>query len=112
VNNPIDWELGKKLAGNNRDVAKELLTLLAKGLPDDIDHIKKSCRKEDYKTLFNQAHKLHGALCYCGAPHLKSMVGELETALKQGKLADIPTLVTAIEKAAQELIRAVALLPD
>jgi hypothetical protein len=36
----IDWELGKKLAGNDIMLAEEMLYLFAKSLPQELESIK------------------------------------------------------------------------
>ena len=54
MNNAIDWELGTKLAGNSREAAEELLTILVKNLPDDLKRIKKLWQEKKYSALLEQ----------------------------------------------------------
>lgn len=78
----IDWELSLKLAGNNRDLARDMLTLIYQQLPDDIAQIKALHHEQNTPQLIHHVHKLHGALCYCGLPRLKLLIAHLESDLK------------------------------
>lgn len=89
----IDWEQGLKLAGNREDLAKEILGMLAKRLEHDLTLIKELNAKGDYNALRDEAHKLHGAVCYCGTPRLKSVLAKLETDLKNNIMDDLPNLL-------------------
>lgn len=103
----IDWKLALELAGNNRDFAKEMLLLLVKNLASDLVEIKKHCAANSIKELTIQLHKLHGALCYCGAPRLKYATTTFEQALKDKKYSEIPALLAKFELEANELIEQV-----
>lgn len=76
----IDWELSKKLAGNNLEQAKEFLELIVKELKKELPEIKKNV--QDQTALKNRLHKLHGALSYTGLSRLKAATKALEDALK------------------------------
>jgi HPt (histidine-containing phosphotransfer) domain-containing protein len=102
----IDWELATKLAGNSQKFAKTMLDILVKNLPDDFLKIKKSYT-QDYSEFRNQLHRLHGALCYCGAPRLKAAVIELEFAAEQKDKIKIPALIDNLEKEVTALINGV-----
>lgn len=108
MNKSIDWELGTKLAGNDQKVAKELLLLLAKNLPNDIEKIKILWKKQDYDLLLNHVHKLRGALCYCGTPLLKSAVDELDQALKKNPTASLAKLIKKLEQEARSVLEIVS----
>lgn len=101
----IDWELGIKLANNKREIAEELLALLIKNLPNELQDIKTAYEQKQDDVLLQRLHKLHGAVCYCGVPRLKQIIFALETALKQNKLADIPSLFTKFEFEINEVLR-------
>lgn len=84
MNQPvIDLELGLQLAGNNADLARDMLLLMTKSLPADFDEIKVDYLAKNFNSLQQRLHKLHGALCYCGLPRLKLAVNQFETALKK-----------------------------
>lgn len=102
----IDWELGAKLAGNNTKAAEEMLALLIKMLPDDLAQIKNAYIENQYDQLARFIHRLHGALCYCGVPRLKTATHQLESALKCDKTQEIKTLFDQFEHEAQQLLTA------
>lgn len=74
----IDWEISKKLAGNNLDHAKEYLSLLINELNKEIPLI---LNYQDKNELQARLHKLRGALSYSGLEKLKKTVVLLEHAL-------------------------------
>jgi two-component system sensor histidine kinase BarA len=78
----IDWDLGTKLAGNKPELAKEILNLLIKNLPAELEQIKLSKETHNFPMLLKHVHKLHGAVSYCGAPRLKVVLYNYEVALK------------------------------
>lgn len=93
----IDWPLGIKLAGNQRSLAEEMMTVLKNDLADVVASIKKRHKAGDYKKMQQEIHKLHGAVCYCGVPRLKSILAELETHLKTNIIGDLPSLLTQLD---------------
>lgn len=101
----IDWDQATKLAGNQRQLAKELLSLLMKSLREDMVRIKKLLEEQNYTELLKQVHKLHGALCYCGLPRLKTLVACLETELKNNIMDNLPTLIDQLDAEVHLLLK-------
>ena len=100
----IDWELAMKLSGNNRHIAEDILALFIRNIPDELTGINQSFRDQNYGEMCKQLHKLHGALCYCGLPRLKTLVATLESNLKNDKTDDLPTLVKLLNQEVNELL--------
>lgn len=86
----IDWQQCLTLANNNAEIANDLLTLFIADLPSVIANMTKSFTSEDFHTLKDQAHRLHGATCYCGVPRLKTAVQNLEKHLKNDESKKLP----------------------
>jgi two-component system sensor histidine kinase BarA len=86
----IDWQQCLILANNNAEIANDLLTLFIADLPSVLKNMKKSLATEDYHKLKDQAHRLHGATCYCGVPRLKLAVQNLEKHLKNDESKKLP----------------------
>ncbi len=86
----IDWQQCLILANNNSEIANDLMTLFIADLPSVLKNMKKSLADEDYQKLKDQAHRLHGATCYCGVPRLKLAVQNLEKHLKTNENKKIP----------------------
>jgi len=103
----IDWELAIKLAGNSREFAEKMLALLVKDLPNELLEIKKEYANNNSEELKHRIHKLHGALCYCGAPRLKAATAALENALDNKFNSEVPALLTQFELEINELIKQV-----
>jgi len=93
----IDWDQATKLVGNKRELAEEILTLLIKNLPNDISMIKKLHQEQHFFPMLSQVHKLHGALCYCGLPRLKTIVAYLETELKNNIMDSLPSRLNQLD---------------
>lgn len=77
----IDWDLGQTLAGGKRELAEELLNALVKSLENDKHKITEYFESNDFDPLRDEVHRLHGACCYCGVPHLKKCAQTLESSL-------------------------------
>ncbi|HEX4045250.1 MAG TPA: Hpt domain-containing protein, partial [Gammaproteobacteria bacterium] len=89
----INWDKATQLAGGKRELAEDLLAMFVRTLPNDISLIKQSHSNHDQKTLAYQIHKLHGAVCYCGLPRIKNVLGHLESELKNNIMVSLPTLL-------------------
>ncbi|MBA3661001.1 MAG: Hpt domain-containing protein [Gammaproteobacteria bacterium] len=93
----IDWDLGKKLAGNKMDLACDILDFFMKDIANDVKVIKLLFTQGQYDHLLRQAHKLHSALCYCGLPRLKMIVASLEAQLKAKITTQLAPLIEQLE---------------
>lgn len=74
----VDWQQCLVLADNNEGLANELLSMFMDGLPEDVAALSVAFNNQDYSALKDQAHKMHGALCYCAIPAMKKAMCELE----------------------------------
>jgi two-component system, NarL family, sensor histidine kinase BarA len=93
----IDWELGTKLAGNKKELAEEMLSLLIETLTDESSMIQQLFIDKNFTELLRRVHRLHGALCYCGLPRLKTVVTRLETELKNNIMVNLPFLLNQLD---------------
>ncbi len=103
----IDWTLGLKLAGNKRELAEEMLSMLVKNLPEEVQRIREAYENNQYQELHQRLHKLHGAVCYCGTPRLKKIIAALENALKKHNTAELPALLNEFVQESQLVLEAV-----
>lgn len=103
-NSIVDWEQGIALASGKREVAEELLKLLIKNLPTELADIMQAYKEQDYKKLQQRLHKLHGALCYCGVPRLRSVTHALQQALKQTQKKTLSRLIMQLEVEAKKVM--------
>lgn len=79
----INWQMCVELANQNTEMASDLLKMFVADLPEISKAIQENFSLQNFTRLQSQVHKLHGASCYCGVPHLKNAAKQLETALKQ-----------------------------
>lgn len=77
----IDWEKSLKLAGNQPQLAKDMLISLVKELPIAQEAINHAYSTNDMLELRNEVHRLHGVCCYCGVPLLRKTVAAFEKAV-------------------------------
>lgn len=106
----IDWELSTRLAGNRKDLADDLLTLLIQALPDDLKLINHLHQTQNYPELLQQVHKLHGAICYCGTPRIKTILASLETDLKNNIMDSSSYLLIQLNTEVNHLLEQYSLL--
>ena len=79
----IDWPLALKRTGGKEALAKEMLSGLIDGLPENQKSISSALIKQDTSQLKSLIHKLNGACCYTGVPNLTTVCQEIETQLKK-----------------------------
>lgn len=79
----IDWQLSIKLANNNTDLAKELLSMFVSDLPRASEAIHQAFNTQNYNELIHQVHRLHGASCYCGVSRLRSLLAKMEFSVRE-----------------------------
>lgn len=85
----IDWQLCLKNAMNNPQLAEELLAELIATLPTEQRAFAKSFAMQDWQTLREQVHKLHGGCCYTGVPDLQQACKALERAVVDNQIEEI-----------------------
>lgn len=74
----VDWDMCLDLTGNNERLAEDLLNMFAESLPEEMAILEQAFAQNDVDELKKQAHKMHGALCYCGIPDMKQTMLDLE----------------------------------
>lgn len=79
----IDWQTCLKVAGNQVDLAKDMLISLLKELPSAQQKINNAYSDNDLKRLKDEVHRLHGACCYCGVILLRKTVSDFEKAINR-----------------------------
>jgi two-component system sensor histidine kinase BarA len=100
----IDWELGKKLAGNRLELAIEFLEKLTETLPEEKLKINAAVLEKNWETLRDISHRLHGACAYCGVPILKAAVHDLEVATDSKTLTTITPCLEAFNQAVDAVL--------
>lgn len=101
----IDFDLGAKLAGGKRELAREMLDMLFKNLSGDLKMLNNAYSKKNYQLLADKAHKLHGACCYVGVPRLKNMIANLENNLLANKTDNLEAEMAEINTEIKNLLK-------
>ena len=78
----LDWDLALQCAAGKIDLAKEMLQIFLRGLPATLEELSQLMSVGQTDPLIQLVHKLHGATCYVGVPHLKQLTELIETGLK------------------------------
>ncbi|WP_338804640.1 ATP-binding protein [Xenorhabdus griffiniae] len=83
----IDWEMALKRTAGKESLAREMLEMLVKSLPDMKGMIKQALTADGEalrKHFQHHVHQLHGSCCYNGVPKLKAICELVEKQLQQG----------------------------
>ncbi len=105
ISKPVRIELCLSRARNKAELAKEFLCDLLRDLNTSFRSIETTLQAKDYAALLHEVHKLHGACCYTGVPHLQKCSYQLEDLLKRSaSAADIHAATTELLDAIQELL--------
>lgn len=93
----IDWEDSARLAGHKKELANDMLNMLARDLPQELQTMQTLHQDKNYNDLLKAVHKLHGAVCYTGTPRLKTLLSTLETNLKTNIMDDSSILLHQLD---------------
>ncbi|MGE3920117.1 MAG: Hpt domain-containing protein [Gammaproteobacteria bacterium] len=77
----VDLTESTRVLGNIKS-AQEMLQLLVKQLPKDLEEIRLVYYEKDWLRLYPLVHKLRGALLYCGVPRLLLVTTKFDNILK------------------------------
>lgn len=101
----IDWALAEKIAGDKKDLAKELFEKLKLNIAQDLEKINNAFESKNWQVLYDEVHRLHGASCYCGVPLLTRCLKNLEISLAKNMHSEIiNTKIIDLNRSVQELL--------
>lgn len=101
----IDIALSLKLANHKPALARDMLSMLLKGLPDEQQQINQAFSNQDFEQLEILIHRLFGSCCYCGVPRLKKISGLLDRLLQSQQYDQIDSVITALNNAIADILR-------
>jgi two-component system sensor histidine kinase BarA len=104
----IDWEEGTRLAGHKKELARDILNMLIRDLPQELKNLQNLNQAQNFQELLKSVHKLHGAVCYTGTPRLKTILATLETQLKTHIMNNSSLLINQLEIEVNRLLEHVA----
>jgi two-component system sensor histidine kinase BarA len=81
----IDWPMCVQRVSGNQTLAADYLTCFINELRINRQEFILSYQQNNLKQLAIDAHKLHGACCFCGVPTLQRHVAQVESHAKRAK---------------------------
>jgi two-component system sensor histidine kinase BarA len=99
---PVDITLSLQLSNHKADLARDMLAMLLKDLPDQSGAIRQAQADNDLEAMEIVVHKIRGGASYCGVRKLKASSSEVDELLRKRSynesvinnlLADIDELV-------------------
>ncbi|PIP79277.1 MAG: hypothetical protein COW84_09825 [Gammaproteobacteria bacterium CG22_combo_CG10-13_8_21_14_all_40_8] len=78
----IDIDACIRLANGKKNLAKDLLNMLYNSLTSFQNDISTAIEEKNDERIQQIVHKLHGASCYSGVPHLKALCQKVQDNLK------------------------------
>ncbi len=102
---PVDINLALKLAAGNSKLAHEMLVMMKDGLDDDLETLRTGWKENNFSTVLERVHRLHGACRYCGVPELERICNKLETRLKQYNSLSHEKIKEDFQSLVQSIIR-------
>lgn len=85
----IDWSLCVQRVAGNELLANDFLLHFVNELGVHKTDFLQQWADYDLQALERNAHKLHGAACFCGVPQLQKDVAFLERLAKNAESADV-----------------------
>jgi two-component system sensor histidine kinase BarA len=104
----IDWEEGTRLAGHKKELARDILNMLVRDLPNEMRTMRQLHEEKNFAELVKSVHKLHGAVCYTGTPRLKTLLAALETQLKTNIMDGSSSLLQQLDTEVSYLLEHIA----
>jgi len=100
----IKWQLAVNKAHGNEDAAKEFLAEFVALLPQSMLDIEMLWQKQDFESLQECVHKLHGASAYTGATSFQKACYETESNLKRQQYQPLKKLISTLLVEAEAII--------
>lgn len=101
----IDWQLCLQKVSGNQALAEEFLMRFVEELHKNRVEFLQLMEEKNIKGLENAAHKLHGACCFCGVPHLQANVMSLEKQARHSQTIDeLKPIFTELIQSIDEVI--------
>ena len=85
----IDWSMCVQRVAGNEVLANDFLLHFVNELQVHRDDFLAQWENKDLKALERNAHKLHGAACFCGVPQLQKNVASLERLARNVESTDL-----------------------
>lgn len=103
-NAAINWNIAVKKAHGSEDGAREFLAGFVALLPQSLAEIEQYWQKQDFESLEQCIHKLHGASAYTGATSFQKICYETESNLKRQQYTNVKRLMSTLLVEAEAIL--------
>lgn len=101
----VDISLSLKLANHKPALARDMLAMLLKSLPNEKQQINQVFNLGDFDQLEGLIHRLYGSCCYCGVPRLKKISGLLDKLLQAKQYEQAGGAISALNNAIDDVLK-------
>ncbi|MDH5444693.1 MAG: Hpt domain-containing protein [Gammaproteobacteria bacterium] len=91
-------------AGDDPDLAKDLLQMLFAELPDLLEKLKQALTDNNKTAIWDHTHKIHGSTAYCGVPALRAAAHSMEQLIRDELESEFIDGVGIIEREIGKLL--------
>lgn len=96
--------------GGDRELLLEIIELFLRDAPAMLQAVRLEAKHARPEALANAAHVLKGSAANFGVSPLYQLARELENCARSGAMANVPEIVTRLDRAAEGFERALAQL--
>ena len=89
MNSNIDLSYLTEVTGGDESVIKEMLQIISKEIPGQIELIKENIRMEDWSSVASEAHKVKPSFLYIGKPELNELAVLIEQNARKREQLDL-----------------------
>ncbi len=100
-----DIDKALSITGGDRRLADEMLAQLKRELPAHLHTIQTAIKEQDWESLQDTAHKLHGSTSSCGVAALDYAVQQLDNCCREGTLDEAEEHVKLLEHEIDRLLK-------
>lgn len=100
----VDWPLALKRSNGDANLAKEIFHDFLLHLPVSLASLQDAWTHQHWDQMCAEAHRLHGASAYTGAPKLQKLVADIETKLKRNEREGLEVIMERLVEESDILI--------
>lgn len=90
---------------NDEELAREIIEIFLVDTPVQIANLRKNLEDEKIADLSREAHSIKGSAASIGAPAIREVAFQIESAFKRGGLGDIPPLLNRLDREFERLVQ-------
>lgn len=103
----IDWDKSVALADHDPELARDILILTERSLPNDIKEITAAYKENDEREMRRLLHKLEGGISYAKFPKLEKATLAFHKAIHEDETEQFEMLHQELQAAIQQTLTAI-----